>query len=448
MPAAEPIETWPSTIREFVHAKQERAYRRLGVQLGLGPDPAKAFARFSRPKMPLSYISARKWAADFGVKLTAVQERDLDAHLATIYSSYFSEEPPTSFEEPNRYGIMVKNRDFAQQAYASAGISISPQPFLATLPSGHTNAAISVEPETGSPVVFFEAGLFEFLHDFSVLVAWAAVPISFKEFYNDEALAQLRGPHIMPFQTSDFFVDTLYAYVVSGTPIVEHNRKPNPAHNLLIATELYSKMTQFVMAHEFAHLHLGHLENPPGNQREAWAQEYEADTLAVLALTKLAQENGMSWAVAFWACDLALTFLHILDEAILTMAFDSQPSWVSRTHPESLSRRRRLREIIEIGYLSSSGWTKIRHLLKRGAASFGRGSTPEFQFYRSFREIDLRLASYVNPIRRKAVGELCGMTDALLGRLFAFAMIPLVLGRQRGARPSVIWNKHIASSFA
>src|SRR5258706_2059219 len=133
---------WPQSARDFVESWQEREYRRLATALGLGSDARRAYERLSRPTVPRQ--------AGVNVK-----------------------QPPTSYEDPNRYTIMAILFDGLQRAMAQRGVALSPTPLLATLPSGDVNARIVIEPASRVPVIFFEQGLFDYLYGFVLLTAWA-----------------------------------------------------------------------------------------------------------------------------------------------------------------------------------------------------------------------------------------------------------------------------------
>ena len=46
----------------------------------------------------------------------------------------------------------------------------------------------------------------------------------------------------MPFEASQFFGETLYAYVVGGAPIEKPSPLPNPSHNAFIGQMLLRGM--------------------------------------------------------------------------------------------------------------------------------------------------------------------------------------------------------------
>jgi hypothetical protein len=348
--------------------------------------------------MPSEKVSPQKQQElDVEFSFTPEDWLHFDRNVAALHKQYLSLGLPTPFEDPNRYAVMAMIFDGMQQELRRKGQFLKPRLFLATLPSGDVNATISIEPDTGAPVIFFEQGLFQFFYDFVLLVGWAVPPLSPQHLSDDMTLTQLRRRYTMPLHASEFFAATLYAYVVAGTPILAPSPLPRPTHNLLICMVLLAQMERFAMVHEMAHLTLGHLNESP-----KWDHEHDADAAGLALVSKLAHENLGSWGVGFWACDLVLTSFNFLYRAIGLMKFGPRKlKWISKTHPDPLSRRSRLREM-------------------------AAGITPN-----------------VPKIGLAAAGELCGMTDALFQRLWEISSAGLLMLYQKGARPSPVWNKWI-----
>ncbi len=289
---------WPSEVQKLVQEKQEHAYSILAAKLGLGSDPAKAYVKLSVPQMPLSKVSWQEFAKQFGIKLTSEEEENLRELVQAQFGHYFTE-PPTPYEDSNRYVVMAMILDEVLAAFAALGKSFEPKPIVATLPSGRLNAIVKCEDRTQTPIIFLEQGLFQFLYDFALAVGWALPAFSAKELADDKSLAQHRGPHTLPFGGGPF-PDVLYSYVVSGSPITGGTPVPKPPHNVLLCERLVNQMSRFVIAHELSHFALGHYD--PNNKTESWDKEYHADAHALLVLSQAAQREGQSRAFTFWAC--------------------------------------------------------------------------------------------------------------------------------------------------
>ena len=343
-------------VRDFVASYQEREYRRLAGEMGLGNDPRAAFE-----------------------KLTGARDAS-----------------PGDFEHPALRRAMLVTFDLMQRELDALDMQRLPSPWLATLASGDVNARIIEEARTRTKVMFFEHGLFRYFFDIAKLTAWVAPPLSVAQLGDDEALARLRPSHMMPPQATAYFAGTLFAYAASGTPMATASPIPEPAHNQKLAIVLLNHMERFVMAHEIAHLVRGHLDEEPAPR-----QEFEADASSLMLVTLLSEQRHGSWAIGYWASELALVAMNFLYRAVGLVEFGAvRLAWASKTHPDPLARREALRGI----------WLEPR----------------------------------MPPAGVLAARGVCGMTEALFQRLWEFAAAALVLEHQRGTRAAASW-KNIAS---
>lgn len=364
---AQAAEGWPPEVLRFVSGVQEREYLRLADVLRL--DSAKA-------------------AYD---RLT---ERDMSPDLKQRYKSIAL---PTAFEDPAMYAALSITFDVLSRDAAAADLRPLPHPYLGTLASGDVEANTTEEPVTRTPVVFFTQGLFSIFHDMAKLMAWAAPPLSERLLTDDRALAQIPGKYTMPPQASEWFANSLYGYAVRGTPIGMSTPIPEPEHNMGLAIRLVNHMERFVLAHELAHIQEGHLSQP-----QSKAMEFQADALATILVTRLADVRHGSWAIGYWACELALITLNFLYRTIGYFKHgDKKLSWASPTHPDPIARRAQIRGI----------WVQPQSP-KDGVA---------------------------------AAREVCGMTEALLQRLWAISGDAFAEQYLRGDRTSPRWNKALAN---
>ena len=388
---------WPEATRQFVEEEQERAYRLLGEGLGLGPNnPAGAYERLTGRPMPPQEASISKLREILGDSVPIDDDAwaQVDERAAALYRQYFALPLPTRYEDPSRYPSMAMTFDQVTWKYLQQGSLHDPLPLFATLPSGDPHARSLIDPLGGATVIFFEQGLFSYFYDFVKLVGWEAPPLSIEQLADDATMAQLPRRYTMPSQASQYFVATMGAYAGGS----KSAGIPRPDHNILLTISLLSMMEQFVMAHEVAHIALGHLSTAPTKK-----QELLADTAAMAVVTAIARDNSMAWAVGYWACDLALVALNFLYRAIGVLAFgDRRLAWTNATHPDPLERR---------------------ELLKALAGSEGP------------------------PDGVAAAGELIGMSEALFGRLWDLDSEGLRMAHNRGFRASPLWSRLIASTF-
>lgn len=291
---------------------------------------------------------------------------------------------------------MLATFDLMQRELDALDMERLPSPWLATLATGDVNVRIIEEARTRTKVMLFEHGLFRYFFDIARLTAWAAPPLSDAQLRDDEALARLQPRYTMPPQASSYFAATLFAYAASGTPMASASPIPEPAHNQTLAIVRLNHMERFVMAHEIAHLVRGHLDEAPAPR-----QEFEADASSLMLVTRLSEQRHGSWAIGYWASELALVAMNFLYRAVGLVEFGPvRLAWVSKTHPDPLARRESLRGI----------WHEPR----------------------------------MPPAGVLAARGVCGMTDALLQRLWEFGTAALALEHQRGARAAASW-KNIAT---
>ena len=387
----------------FTEELQTRAYRKLGEALGLGSDPVATHQRLSRPAMPATHVAPEKLQADLarqGITLSAEDAATKARALAAAYARYFSRPVPTPFEDPNRYPVLAMTFDAVHASLAAKGRPIAPRPYFATLPSGQVDARIVRELKTRSPVVFFERGLFNYVYDFALLTGWAVPILSLEQMADDAMLATLSPRHAIPPATGIFFASSLLAYVTNGNSDLKREPIPKPPDNAFVPMQLVVQMERFVMAHELAHLALGHLD------RNAEAgDEFEADALGGQTLTELSLDEGGSWAMGFWGADLFFVALNFLYRTLGLITFGPvKLKWISVTHPDPLKRRSQL-------------------------AARLRAECP--------RTLSLT-----------AAGQLASMSDAVFQRLWELATPQLIQAYQNGARPSPVWQNLVTHTFA
>ena len=101
-------------------------------------------------------------------------------------------------------------------------LSRAQEPYVASLPSGDVNAHIVVEPMTRVPVIFFEQGLMQFIHDFGTVIAWATPTIPPSALSDDEVIISMPRSCTMPEVASTSFFNLLHAYVI------EHGVREHP----------------------------------------------------------------------------------------------------------------------------------------------------------------------------------------------------------------------------
>jgi len=355
----------PPEVQHFIRSEQERGYRSLALKLGLGADPQKAYERLTGPPG--------------------------------------STESHSPYEDPRRFQLMNMILGSVQRAILSSGEPpLDPEPVFASLPSGDVNARVSIEPKTGIPVMFVEQGLFQYFYDFCHLIGWMVPPLTPRHLADDQAIIGMERRYTMPMGASASFIGSMGSYTFEGTPLrAGAQRVSRPDHNLQLCMILLTLMERFVLAHEMAHIKLGHLKDSPDAD-----QEYAADAASLGLVLYMVPGEGVSWGIGFWACELALVAMNLLYRSIGIGEFGgSKLRWIDLSHPDPLKRRERLRTI----------WLEDR-LPQDGI---------------------------------EAARVLCGMSDALIQRLWEMASAGLVLAHEeQNVRPSPMWRDLIDATYA
>jgi hypothetical protein len=351
-------------VQQFIRAEQEKAYRNLAIRLGLGANPRQAYERLTG-----SAVST-------------------DSH--------------SPYEDPRRFRLMSVMLSSIQRAILSSGESpLDPEPVFASLPTGDVNARVSLEPASGTPVMFVEQGLFQFFYDFCHLIGWAVPPLTPLHLAENQALIEMARRYTMPMEASRSFIHSMGSYTFNGTPLTAGNNVvPRPDHNLPLCMVLVTLMERFVLAHELAHIKLGHLHAAPDPD-----YEYQADTASLGLVLYMVPGEGVCWGIGFWACDLALTAMNMLYRSIGIGEFGgTKLRWIDDSHPDLLARRERLRAIWLDDSLPQDGIEAAR--------------------------------------------VLCGMSDTLIQRLWEMASAELLWAhQQQNLRPSPMWRDLIDGTF-
>ena len=397
------LPAWPESAVKFVRFEQERIYRRLGEEFGLGSDPTKAFAYLSRGEMPASNIDPENFRADLVDQFGSDDWEKVVSGAAHIRTYLFQLEPPTEFEDVNLYRSMWLTLSLAYELLDRRGVKLDSIPLLATLPSGDVNARTVLKRGSPLPIIFFEQGLFQFLYDSTLFFGWCMPLENWRQLAISSSL-----PNPLPNEPARYIYNSVCSYVIRGSPATNPLKLARPSVSSIVLGALIQEMELFVMAHELAHLAKGHLHQPAQDVKTAWLQEYEADEVALSLLCTDARDAGRSWEFSAWACDIALGLINLLSSSVATMAY-GQPAlrWISPTHPAPLRRQQNLRnKMLRLG---------IPGLSWQGALT---------------------------------LGGLQDLTQQLLNALWALFLPNLLDQYAKGVRPCSVWKERTTADFA
>jgi hypothetical protein len=396
-----------AAARAFIESTQERFYTRLAIARGWDPDPRQAHRRFTALGAPTNIPTEPLKKALRHESIPAADWAAFDETVKRQFAQYQAVISASPYEDPVFFPMISMIFERVYRALEDVGFGVAHQPLIATLPSGHVNALSWPVPDTPLRAIFFEQGLFRYMHHMSIAAGWALPRVPLAALTADAVLLQLPSRHEIPIEASEIFGGMLVSYTSNGAPPPGEGAVPMPQDNLAIVVSLLNFMEEFVLAHELAHVMNRDAERLESGAVSHWDAEYQADRLAAHVVTALACRAGHAFGVAFAGCDLALTVLHYLDVALATLQYGAKPfTWISSTHPDALSRRDALHSCLD-------------------------DMTPPDA-----------------PAAADAARMVCRLTDVILGRLWRLTAPGLILAFEGGTRPSSIWRDHLRTSVA
>jgi hypothetical protein len=396
------LQSWTPEARKRVEELQVREYRSLANDLGFAGDADKAYEHLMGNRALQNEPDVSSIWQTLGIEPPSDPDvrAAVEAPVAGLYERVASVEPPTRYEDPRNYFDMVLLLAAVLDHLTAKGTPAPSVPLVASLPSGDINAQIVKYPDIPT-LLLFERGLFRFCVDMANVLAWTVVPLTVEQIGDDNALIGLPRTYAISPQASQFFLGSLHAYVVGGSPMANENSVPKAVSNRLLAVTMGTQMKRFVMAHELAHFGLGHLDTPASK-----GQEHEADSASAYIVAQMARDSFGSWAAGFWACDFTLTAFHFLEKSIGLLEYGTDSlKWISDTHPNPVSRRALL-----------------------------RARAPN--------------TDDVTPTNIAAAEAVCGMTDDLFAKLWELQSPWLYKAHLEGARPAAIWRSHAKTNLA
>lgn len=335
----------PSPSKEvaaFIQSRQDRHYRNLADELGLGGDPMSAFRTLTKglPTPMQAHAWAKQERQRYANTLDFSDEywTTLEKLVADTAEQMRSVQVPTIYEEPTLYNSLLMTYNRLSEVL-DRDCNYKP-PMLATLAAGEVNARISVARDSNTRVIFFEQGLFHYFGSASNVLAWCLPQINLQALTDATKLEAIPNRYTIPETAIMVFGQLMHGYVVQGAPwMASGDQLPRADHNILLLISLVSDMECFALAHEISHIRLGHADRQDLEQ----ADETSAD-LAGVGLVLGLNPNDTSRAFRFWACYLTLCILELLDRALILYAFGNKPvKWVNMLYPDFYSRRGSLR---------------------------------------------------------------------------------------------------------
>ena len=344
-PAGNP--RWSVEAATKLRNRQELAYADLGKRLGLGDDPMTVYRALGSGRMPSEWISPVKFRSMLGASpLRGAPPSDAERAIADYAARYGSVTPPTPYEDPNLYAILLEMSDDIEAALKAKNLLTPTRLVLGTLPTNTLAASSIALPATHEHIVLFESGLFDFAFRMSKIAALVFPPIDAGTGWFSKDVDLDRGVEEHP-EVLDELQATLYAYLVQGDP----RRAPSPTiadRHVMTAATLLRSLELFVLGHEYGHIVASHSDdvgpNPSADAtiRYDWDDEYGADSVGVSLMTAVMDD----FPLAFWGAVHWFSCQEVFDRCRAILANGAyDPKVVSPTHPPNLARSRQLRVV-------------------------------------------------------------------------------------------------------
>jgi hypothetical protein len=312
--------------------------------------------------MPAEWISPDKFMQTFGASLKGAKTQGApNAEIAEYLAKYGSVQPPTPYEDPNLYAVLLEMLDSIEAVWTSHGFRQPARLLIGTLPTGTTNALTFTLEPTRERVIIFERGLFDFAVQMSKIAAVVFPPIDLSRGRLSAEPNIDRAVDAHP-EILDQLNRVLHAYLVLGDPrrirqwTIDKSR-------VATAALLLRSLELFALGHEYGHAAAGHDDNlgpnpsPDPAVRRNWDDEYGADRVGISLMYGVMGDLSLSFlgAVNLFAC------FEVFDRcrAILsTGRFD--PRATSPTHPPHLVRAQQLRAVIREDHAAAETEGAIR----------------------------------------------------------------------------------------
>jgi hypothetical protein len=258
-----------------------------------------------------------------------------------------------------------------RKAIESSNLRPIPDPVFGVVMTGQINARTFSVPGSDTPVIAFDSQLFSLLNVFSKAITFA-IPLSedagpgISFALNREAIrARVAGEA----QVLNRFREAIALHTIAGRSLaVPANFLPK-AHTYLHAL-LLDGMELFVLAHEYAHIALGHLKAArPRRSRvgtvevtelvKSWEHELAADIVGAQLCVGTMRAAGFDPAMSYVGADLYFTIHDVLERAESVFESGKEPGAesiqrYSYAHPPPAVRRLALRQELSRLYGSSA----------------------------------------------------------------------------------------------
>lgn len=245
------------------------------------------------------------------------------------------------YERPDhrrRLAMLVTN---VERAALALGYRVEQRPVVGTLDTGDVNAQALPGPPGEGHIVVFDSGMFRFC----AMAAAVAVQALDLRFTDDGRALHVNAPDALAGHLAARpgvivqFADMVFSQATLGTCLLS-GVYPLAVEYKGLGEAFANAIETFVLAHEYGHLVLGHIDLPAvrGESADPHTLEFEADRIG-LAIAAEAVGAG-HWALVGSA--IFLIAVETLGRATSTFVSGLESVPVSDTHPDPRARLGRL----------------------------------------------------------------------------------------------------------
>lgn len=268
----------------------------------------------------------------------------------------------TEFEDP--FFSLTADRMSGEilSVMKSKGLALRRKPVVGTLRLGRFNAVAMDIQNPEYVLILMENGLFSFVHQFSNFITESLEPFAHAggvhmRFGSPRALAEKLAAN--PVLVHRFVL--LFAALLGKGDIFLTEAIRTPPDRRLFIDNLTAAMELFVLAHEYGHCSLGHLDVGPAKRlapiadgvepiAPLKADEFEADTFGMRVAIMAMNERSCDYVYSYGAIEAFFAGLGVAERVKGLLAGETSRSLVPDTHPTADERiaalRRTLRAIV------------------------------------------------------------------------------------------------------
>jgi len=359
--------------KTFAHKYLEEEQRLAYERLKISPYDLKTELKILMPDVIRNELAQR------GNFDSSQLDDSVKEGMKVMQKIYSDVKLPTKYENPGFYIVMkdlvrdlekgMKSIRFSKGETELKLNEIFPnvsKPLFGTMPTGNVNALSRYFDQSDEYLVIFDDELFMYCNLISKVIA-RAMPVTNKE---KKAISFSNQPEDIKKTIEqnkiilERFKDLVVSYLMKGRPSrAKQYHLENPYGYL--SDNLRDGMETFVLAHEYGHIFLGHLNNTETtatalaeeNAKKiifSWNQELEADTFAITMTLAAMQNKGWDIPLSYWGGELLFSSFEIIEKSLAILKYGHDDFYWSGgvkggsvgTHPPGETRRKNLREFM------------------------------------------------------------------------------------------------------